>query len=67
MPDDHAAARACVLARRIQPDVVIAARTSLARGQGALRAAGADRVVVDELATADRMAEAVIDALRATS
>jgi CPA2 family monovalent cation:H+ antiporter-2 len=61
IPDDRAAERGVVLARRIQPQLFIAVRAGLERGVDSLRAAGADQVVVDELATADRMAERVAE------
>ncbi|MDJ0521061.1 MAG: cation:proton antiporter [Planctomycetota bacterium] len=60
VPDDQATQRACALARRIQPDLIITARAGLERAVGPLRAAGADHVVVDELAAADRMADTVV-------
>ena len=60
VPDDLAVQRACAGARRRAPHIFIAARglTAIA-GQAAGRT-GADHVTVDELATAEAMAQAVM-------
>ena len=59
MVDEEAAARCAALARRLNPDLCIAARASVASHQAALAATGIDCVVVDELAAADAMVRAL--------
>ena len=64
IPDEEAAVRACATARRINPDLFIALRTNFA-GRGLIaRAAGADFVVVEEIAAAEAMQRQIMDRLR---
>ena len=59
IPDEEAALKACKTARRLAPDIFIAARTSyLSRGLIATQA-GADQVIVEEVVTAQAMRDAV--------
>lgn len=61
VPDQEAAVRACAVARSLEPDLFIAARTSiLSQGMLASRA-GADHVTIEEVATAESMQKAVVD------
>jgi len=63
MPDEDAALRACIEARKLAPNIFIAARTNyISRGLLA-SANGADYVVIEELVTAQAMADAVVDQL----
>lgn len=65
VPDQEAAVRACAVARSLEPDLFIAARTSiLSQGMLASRA-GADHVTIEEVATAETMQKAVVDWLEA--
>jgi CPA2 family monovalent cation:H+ antiporter-2 len=64
IPDEEAAVRACATAKRMNPDMFIALRTSFA-GRGLLaKAAGADFVVVEEIAVAEAMQQQIVDRLR---
>jgi CPA2 family monovalent cation:H+ antiporter-2 len=64
IPDEEAAVRACATARRINPDLFIALRTNFA-GRGLIaRAAGADFVVVEEIAVAEAMQRQIMERLR---
>jgi len=64
IPDEEAAVRACATARRANPDLFIALRTNFA-GRGMLaQAAGADFVVVEEIAAAQAMQRQILDRLR---
>lgn len=63
IPNEAAAVEACRIARELQPDIFIAARTNFF-SQGLLASeAGADAVVVEEVVTAEAMRKVVIDAL----
>lgn len=63
IPNEQAAVEACRVARELQPEIFIAARTNFF-SQGLLASeAGADAVVVEEIVTAEAMRKAVIDAL----
>ncbi len=63
IPNEQAAVEACRIARELQPDIFIAARTNFF-SQGMLASkAGADAVVVEEVVTAEAMRQAVVDAL----
>lgn len=63
IPDEAAAVRACQNARRLNPHIFIAARTSFL-SQGLLATqAGADHVVVEEIVTAQAMQQAVMERL----
>ena len=63
VPDEQIALKACEIAREINPDLFIAARTNfLSRGLLAQQL-GADAVVVEEVATAQAMRKTVMDAL----
>jgi len=61
IPDDEAVTRACVAARRLAPQVFIAARMGVVSHLDMAREAGADHVTVDELAAAEAMVSAVMD------
>lgn len=64
VPDEQCAVRACALARRLNPSIFIAARTSYV-SQGLLASrAGADEVVIEELVTAEAMGRVVMNRLR---
>lgn len=65
IPDEEAALRACYVARRLAPDVLIVARTNyLSKGMLATEL-GADHVTVEELATAEAMRQIVLEHLGA--
>ena len=64
IPDDEASARACALARRRTPDIIIAARAVALSGKNKLREMGADHVTVDEVAAAEEMSAAVIQRIQ---
>jgi CPA2 family monovalent cation:H+ antiporter-2 len=64
MPDEEAVLRSCRLIRLIHPGVFIAARVNmLSKGLQAMQL-GADHTVVEELATAQAMADEVVLKLR---
>jgi len=59
IPDEQQAVQACRVARELNPDIYIAARTNfLSQGMLATEA-GADHVVVEEVVTAEAMERAV--------
>ncbi len=61
IPDDQAVLRACQTARRLAPDIFIAARTDY-MGRGLLaHSLGANHVTVEELVTAEAMQKAVVE------
>ncbi|MEW6744424.1 MAG: cation:proton antiporter [Planctomycetota bacterium] len=60
IPDDEAAARACTLARRLNPALFIAARAGSEKARKVMLASGANHVTVDELAAANVMADEVM-------
>lgn len=65
IPDEEATLAACAIIRRMNPEAFIAARTNyLSRGIQA-RSAGADAVVVEEIATAEAMEREVLGKLKA--
>ena len=67
VPDENQALRACEVARRLAPDIFIAARTNfLSKGMLASQA-GADHVVVEEVVTAEAMSKAVAERLSSQS
>jgi len=67
IPDDAATRRVIGTARRNRRDILIAARTTGVRSSDALKDAGADLVVSDELSAADQMAREVSTALQTTA
>ncbi|MDF1701867.1 MAG: cation:proton antiporter [Planctomycetota bacterium] len=67
IPDDEATRRVIATARRHRNDLLVAARTTGVRSSGALKDAGADLVVSDELSAADEMAREVSIALQTTA
>lgn len=63
LPDADAAVRACRIARELNPAIFIAIRTDFV-SQGMLATqAGADKVIVEEIVTAEAMQQAVVDRL----
>ena len=65
IPDEEVAVAACAAARRLSPRIFIVARTNfLSRGLLATEA-GADKVIVEEVVTADAMQNAVTEHLAA--
>ncbi len=64
MPDEDACIRACRSARSIKPDIFIAARAIYLTRALRLMQEGADHTVVEEMATAEAMAEQVMIKLR---
>jgi CPA2 family monovalent cation:H+ antiporter-2 len=66
VPDCEVAVRACAAARRLAPNLFIAARTNfLSKGLQATEA-GADEVIVEEVVTAAAMRDAVMRRLLGT-
>lgn len=63
VPDDERAVKACAVARRLAPDIFIAARTNFLSKGLLATAAGADEVVVEEVVTAEAMKQAVMKRL----
>lgn len=63
-PDAEAGARACALARRLNPDVYIVARADIVRHVRTLMRAGADYVTADEVAVAEPMIAQVLKQLQ---
>ena len=63
IPDEKVAVAACRIARQLQPNIFIAARTNfVSRGLLASQA-GADAVVIEEVVTAQAMQELIMTAL----
>lgn len=63
IPDEREAVAACGVARKLNPHIYLAARTNFV-SQGLLaREAGADHVVIEEIATAEAMQRAVMQQL----
>ena len=60
VPDAEAAAGACAVARRLNPELRITVRIGFEANIGMLKGAGADEVVVDELAAGDTLAACVM-------
>jgi CPA2 family monovalent cation:H+ antiporter-2 len=60
IPDEDAAMRACPVIRRMNPGIFIAARTNYLSQAMAVQGAGADHVVVEEMATALTMEREVL-------
>lgn len=67
IPDEEAALRACIAARRRVPDIFIATRTRVVSKQAGLMEVGADHVTVDEMAAAEAMLHAVMDRIGVNS
>lgn len=65
IPDEDAMLRACSTVRRLAPKVFLAARTNYLSSGMKAKAAGADHVTVEEIATAEAMAKEILDRLRA--
>lgn len=63
VPDDDAVIRACVTTRTLAPDLFIAARTGYLSMAFQILAAGADEVVIGEVAIAEAMARKVLGRL----
>lgn len=63
IPDENAALAACTLARRLRPQLFIAARTNFLSKGLLCQQAGADYVVVEEVVTAMAMRDAVVGRL----
>ncbi|MCB9848964.1 MAG: cation:proton antiporter [Phycisphaeraceae bacterium] len=64
IPDDEASMRACAMARKMSADLYIALRMGVSSNANVARGEGADKVVIDELATAQAMQRAVLERLR---
>lgn len=60
IPDEAASMRACAIARKVNADLFIALRTGVSSYANVARGQGADLVVIDELATAQKMQRAVL-------
>ncbi len=60
IPDEEAALEACRVARRLHPELFIAARTNFLSKGMLCSQAGADAVVVEEVVTAEAMQRAVL-------
>jgi len=65
IPDEDAMLRACSTVRRLAPKVFLAARTNYLSTGLKAKAAGADHVTVEEIATAEAMAKEILERLRA--
>lgn len=63
VPNEEDAVNACRIARELNPDIFIAARTNFVSKGMLATQAGADCVIVEEIVTAQAMQEAVIEAL----
>lgn len=63
IPDDEAMVRACRVIRRLNAEVFIAARSSVLSKALEARGIGADLVMVDEIAAAKAMSDAVVNEL----
>lgn len=63
VPDDDAITRACATTKSLAPDLFIAARTSYLSVAFQVLAAGADEVVIGEVAIAEAMARKVLGRL----
>jgi Trk K+ transport system NAD-binding subunit len=63
VPDEQDAVNACRVARELNPDIFIAARTNFVSKGMLATQAGADCVIVEEIVTAKAMQDAVIEAL----
>lgn len=64
IPDEEAAVRACAAARRLNRDIFIALRTNFTGRGMVARAAGADFVVVEEMAVATEMQRQIMQRLK---
>ena len=60
IPDEEQAVRACATARKLNPQIFIAARTNFFSKGLIASQAGADAVVVEEVVTAEAMQRAVV-------
>lgn len=65
IPDEDAMLRACSTVRRLAPNVFLAARTNYLSTGLRAKAAGADHITVEEIATAEAMSQEILDRLRA--
>lgn len=65
VPDELAVMRACQVAKTLRPDLFIATRTSYLSQAIRARALGADSVIVEEIVTAEAMANLVAELLEA--
>ena len=65
IPDAEAVVRACQVARRLSAEIFIGARTSYLSQAVMAREAGADHVVVEEVATAVAMEREILERLEA--
>ncbi|MEM6393100.1 MAG: NAD(P)-binding protein [Planctomycetota bacterium] len=63
IPEEHVALETCRVARRLRPDLFIAVRANYLSMGMLCRQAGADRVIVEEVVTAEAMRDAVAGAL----
>lgn len=63
IPDEDEALEACRVARQLNENLFIAARTNFLSKGMLCRSAGADQVVVEEVVTAEAMRRAVVDSL----
>ncbi len=65
IPDEDAMLRACASVRRLAPNVFLAARTNYLSTGLKAKAAGADHITVEEIATAEAMSLEILEKLRA--
>jgi Trk K+ transport system NAD-binding subunit len=63
VPDEEDAVNACRVARELNPDIFIAARTNFVSKGMLCTQAGADCVIVEEIVTAQAMQRAIIEKL----
>ncbi|MEM6551498.1 MAG: NAD(P)-binding protein [Planctomycetota bacterium] len=63
VPEERVALEACRLARRLRPDLFIAVRANYLSMGMLCQQAGADRVIVEEVVTAEAMRDAVASSL----
>ena len=63
VPDEKVAVEACRIARELNPNIFIAARTNYVSQGMICTQAGADHVVVEEIVTAHAMQQAVTEAI----
>ncbi len=64
IPDEEAALKACETARLLAPNIFIAARTNYLSKGLLIAQAGADKVVIEEVVTAEAMRDAVCEHLK---
>ncbi len=63
VPNEEDAVKACGVARELNPDIFIAARTNFVSKGMLCTQAGADCVIVEEIVTAQAMQQAIIERL----